>query len=307
MVLPNGVFGLHMAFLHTLKRPVRAPESRTRSGIALYTYDKDKPKESPLAHLEEDDNPTTIGQDRRTELDFPAIPGLTEGTPLANPFEQVMAHLVSLMRSGALPYGTRLPSERDLSEHFEVSRVTLRAVIRTLQQSGYLKTVRGRSGGSTVVWQHDTAQTAPPAPRLSPAMKERLLDSLVFRSILEPGAAELAAARPLDDTQRATLQAHLAAVRAAGMNARIPDAELHGYIGELSGCKALAESIENLQLLLNEQLMKVLPEIGPAMDHSNEQHERVVAAILDGDPATARQIMHDHVEATRELILGFLQ
>lgn len=260
-----------------------------------------------MAHLEEDAIAPERGKNDRAELDFPAIPGLAEGAPLTNPFEQVMAHLVSLMRSGALPQGTRLPSERDLSEHFEVSRVTLRAVIRTLQQSGYLKTVRGRSGGSTVIWQGDVDPSEIPAPRLSPAMKERLLDSLTFRSILEPGAAELAASRPLDDSQRETLLRHLATVHAAGMHARIPDAELHGYIGELSGCRALAESIENMQLLLNEQLMKVLPEIGPAMDHSNEQHERVVAAILNGDPATARQVMHDHVEATRELIVGFLQ
>ena len=260
-----------------------------------------------MAHLEERASAPEPGLADRTELDFPAIPGLAEGTPLTNPFEQVMAHLVSLMRSGVLPYGTRLPSERDLSEHFEVSRVTLRAVIRTLQQSGYLKTVRGRSGGSTVIWQADVDPAEVPAPRLSPAMKERLLDSLTFRSILEPGAAELAASRPLTESQRETLKQHLASVHAAGMNARIPDAELHGYIGELSGCRALAESIENMQLLLNEQLMKVLPEIGPAMDHSNEQHERVVAAILNGDPVTARQVMHDHVEATRELIVGFLQ
>lgn len=260
-----------------------------------------------MAHLDTDHNDTTVPSAGAHESpDIPSIPGLLSGTLHTNPFEQVMAHLVSLIHTGHLPYGTRLPSERDLSERFEVSRVTLRAVIRALQQSGYLKTARGRSGGSTVVWRGDTAQRGTP-PRLSPSMKERLLDRLVFRSILEPGAAELAAAQPISSTQREELLRRLENVRAAGMNARIPDAELHGYIAELSGCKALAESIENMQLLLNEQLMQVLPEIGPAMDHSNEQHEQIVAAILDADPETARRIMHEHVEATRELILGFLR
>ncbi|MGJ0204376.1 FCD domain-containing protein [Leucobacter sp. gxy201] len=243
----------------------------------------------------------------RPEFDFDMISGLGQGTPLANPFEQVMAHLVSRMHTGELPFGTRLPPERELSDYFEVSRVTLRAVIRTLQQSGYLRTLRGRSGGSTVIWQGEGDEGAQKPARLSSAMQARLLDSLAFRSILEPGAAELAATQQLTAEQEQELLRLLEEVTAAGMNARIPDAELHGYIGQLSGCKALSESIDNLQLLLNEQLMQVLPEIGPAMDHSNEQHERIVKAILRSDPAAARTIMHEHVEATRGLIVGFIR
>lgn len=245
--------------------------------------------------------------DTPPEFNLDMIAGLPKGVPLANPFERIMAHLVSRIHTGQLPTGTRLPPERELSDFFEVSRVTLRAVIRSLQQSGYLATARGRSGGSTVVWDGETSQTSPSQSALSQAMRDRLLDSLAFRSILEPGAAELAAGQELTAEQRAELTRRLEAVAAAGMHARIPDAELHGYIGELSGCHALSESIDGMQLLLNEQLMRVLPEIGPAMDHSNEQHVQIVRAILESDPDTARRIMHEHVEATRGLIVGFLR
>jgi GntR family transcriptional repressor for pyruvate dehydrogenase complex len=129
----------------------------------------------------------------------------------------------------------------------------------------------------------------------------------VFRSVLEPSAAELAAASKKTTEQEQTLKTLLDDVIAAGMAPRMADAELHGFIAALSGCKALTDSIVNLQLTLNEQLMQVLPELGPAMDHSNEQHVQIVDAILSGDSGTARRVMYEHVEATRELITGFMR
>jgi len=256
-------------------------------------------------------NGTDVGavdeQQDEPSFDFSILNGLPQGKSLKNPFEQVMGLLVSKIHSGQLPPGTRLPPERELSEFLDVSRVTLRSVIRTLQQAGYLRTMRGRSGGSTVVWTGAEAPAAMHSERMSPAMKERLLDSLVFRSVLEPGAAELAASRKLNPEERANLKRYLEGVIAAGMNSRMADAELHGYIASLSGCKALTEAIQNMQLTLNEQLMQVLPEIGPAMDHSNEQHVQVVDAILNGEASRARNIMFEHVEATRELIVGFMR
>lgn len=258
-------------------------------------------------HAEVDSANRYAADDEFAVFDFDVLEGLVKGKPLTNPFEQVMALLVSRIHSGRLPFGTRLPPERELSEYLDVSRVTLRAVIRTLQQQGYLKTARGRSGGSTVIWTGTEGASTAQNSQLSPAMKDRLLDSLVFRSVLEPGAAELAASGSLTPDERLTLRRLLDEVIAAGMNSRIADAELHGFIASLSRCNLLAESIGNLQLTLNEQLMQVLPELGPAMDHSNEQHVQIVEAILAGDPERARRVMHEHVEATRELIVGFIR
>ena len=40
--------------------------------------------------------------------------------------------------------------------------------------------------------------------------------------------------------------------------------------------------------------------------HSNEQHEEIVRAILDGDPAAARRSMAEHLDGTASLLRGFL-
>ncbi|MCV7229068.1 FadR/GntR family transcriptional regulator [Mycolicibacterium komossense] len=222
-----------------------------------------------------------------------------------NPFEEALGQVVSRIRNGDLQAGMRLPPERELSEELQISRTTLRAVIRALQQAGYVRTQRGRSGGSTVIWDRTTQDGS--HRRLSDQMRDRLLDSLRFRSVLEPGAAALAAERGLSAAQRKALELRLAEATTRGPNFRVADAELHGYIAELSDCRALVDAIANVQLILNENLLQVVPFMGPALEHSHEQHAQIVAAICAGDPNRARQVMQDHVGATAELLRTFLQ
>ncbi|MEU6230625.1 FCD domain-containing protein [Streptomyces sp. NPDC047042] len=221
-----------------------------------------------------------------------------------NPFEEALAGLVAQIRAGALPHGTRLPPERDLSEQLGISRTTMRAVIRALQQVGYVRTQRGRAGGSFVIWE--PSANADRHDRLSEQMKDRLRDMVTFRSVLEPGAAALAAEADLSEEQRGELRERLAAASLAGPAFRLADAELHGCIAQLSGCRALVDSIANVQLILNETLLQVVPVIGPALEHSHEQHGAIVDAILAGDPERAREVMRTHVDATAELVRSFL-
>lgn len=222
-----------------------------------------------------------------------------------NLFEVSLTHLVARIRAGELPFGSKLPPERDLSEEMGISRTTLRAVIRSLQQAGFIRTERGRSGGSFVIWQADDAPA--PARRLSDQMRTRLLDTMTFRSVLEPGAAALAARRPLTSGDRSELLARLDAARTSGADFRVADAELHSFISHLSGCHALTEAVGTVQLLLNETLLQVVPLMGPALEHSHQQHDELVAAILDGNVDGARTVMERHVGATTELIRGFLE
>lgn len=231
----------------------------------------------------------------------------TPELPLVNPFEEVIGYLVAAMRSGELPVGTRLPPERELSERLKVSRATLRNVIRSLQQAGYVRTLRGRHGGSVVLWDAER-DSLRPGNRLSPAMKDRLAAALKFRSVLEPGAARLAADNTLTREQEGHLRVLLGSTASPHhQNARLADAELHSYIAELSDCIPLEDAIGNVQLLLNDLLFQILPVFDPAVQNSGDQHSRIIEAIIAGDPDTAGSIMFRHVEATRELVQGFIR
>lgn len=222
----------------------------------------------------------------------------------SNLFEKALTELAGRIRSGEFPYGSRLPAERDLSEDMGVSRTTLRTVVRSLQQAGFIRTERGRSGGSFVIW-HDSESTTP-GGRMSGALRERLLDEMTFRSVLEPGAAALAAERDLSDGEIEALRERLKAARSSAAGFRIADSELHAYIAHLSGCHALEQGIGDVQLLLNQTLLQVVPMMGTALEHSHQQHDEIVAAILSKRPDLARSLMQKHVTATTELIRGFL-
>lgn len=241
-------------------------------------------------------------QDRKWASTEIRLPG--ESAAPRNPFEETLSFLVARIRAGELQTGARLPPERDLSEELSISRSTLRSVIRALQQAGYVHTRRGRSGGSFVVW---TQADATVEEAWSVDMKHRLLDMLRFRSVLEPGGAALAARRKLTPEQRGRLDQLLTAATTEGPEFRNRDAELHGYIAQLSGCRALEEGVANIQLMLNQSLLRVVPVMGPAVAHSHQQHARIVDAILQSDAERARRVMEDHVGATAELMRGFLR
>jgi GntR family transcriptional regulator len=64
--------------------------------------------------------------------------------------EKLRRQLLTDIGSGVLPPGAKLGSERELSEHYGVSRSTLRQVLAALQEAGLVRRVSGRAGGTFI-------------------------------------------------------------------------------------------------------------------------------------------------------------
>lgn len=64
--------------------------------------------------------------------------------------EQLRRRMLTDIGSGTLPPGARLGSERELAEHYGVSRGTLRQVLSKLEEAGLVRRVAGRSGGTFI-------------------------------------------------------------------------------------------------------------------------------------------------------------
>lgn len=228
-----------------------------------------------------------------------------------NAFEITVARLAQAIRLGAVATGERLPPERELAQRLRVSRVTLRQAIAALREAGYLCSRRGRAGGTFVVFPGDSAAVAGRGPASDPAtlardMGEHLYDALDFRRVLEPGAAALAASRPLSAANRANLVGCLTASRDRDpATRRVNDSRLHLAIAAAGGCASVAAAIADVQLRL-DQLLAAIPVLRRNLDHSDAQHTRIVEAILAGDPATARAAMEEHCDGTAELLRGLL-
>jgi GntR family transcriptional repressor for pyruvate dehydrogenase complex len=226
---------------------------------------------------------------------------------VGNVFETTVEQLATAIRLGVFVLGEQLPPERDLADRLGVSRNTLREAIAALRDSGLVTTRRGRGGGTVVTYAgrgsgSDTPVLDGPPVRRGAALE----DALDFRRVVEPGAAWLAATRPLSGDQRDWLDESCRAVREAGVEQhRIADSRLHLAIATLTGSPMVVEAVTRAQAALGE-LLGQIPVLRINIEHSHEQHEQVVAAILAGDADTARTTMEEHCDATSALLRGLL-
>ena len=68
-----------------------------------------------------------------------------------NGFEEALEQILQVVRLGLVPGGERLPAERELADRLGISRVTLREVLKVLQDQGLVESRRGRYGGTFVL------------------------------------------------------------------------------------------------------------------------------------------------------------
>ncbi|QMU77823.1 FadR family transcriptional regulator [Streptacidiphilus sp. PB12-B1b] len=222
-----------------------------------------------------------------------------------NAFEETVERILQAVKLGVFRYGDRLPAERDLAVRLNISRVTLREAIRSLQQAGYVESRRGRYGGTFV-----TYRTTAPGPdelrRVAEDMGGELADALTFRLVLETGAAEQSARRSLSAEQRAHLQRRLTELEQAPPGEyRQADSRFHLAIGELTGSDSLAASIADVRMRLND-LLNAIPMLDHNIENSTAQHRAMVQAILSGDPEGARRATEEHLAGTAALLRAFL-
>jgi len=218
-------------------------------------------------------------------------------------FEDCVERLATAIRLGVYPDGSTLPPERELSVRMGVSRATLREAIAALRTANLVRTTRGRSGGTVV----DHPPVTPGEDRGITTPRAVLMDSLVYRRIVEPGACYLAASRSLDEDERTLLtDAHAGVVEASSpAEHRLADSRLHLAIASLTGSDQLVDAVTNVQAHLHEMLIAI-PSLPVNIAHSSRQHADIVAAILRGNAKRARATMENHCDDTAALLRGLL-
>jgi GntR family transcriptional regulator, transcriptional repressor for pyruvate dehydrogenase complex len=220
-------------------------------------------------------------------------------------FEACVEQLGTAIQLGVYPNGSNLPPERELATRLGVSRATLREAIAALRSARLVETRRGRGGGTVV--RHCPSAPAEGAPLdLGPRRKE-LLDSLVFRRVVEPGGCHIAAGRDLTDEQRDLVVGAHDAVANAGDTAahRQADSRFHLAIATVTESPKTIQAVTAVQADLHDML-NAIPVLEVNIEHSNKQHRAIVNAILKGDAARARRVMESHCDDTASLLRGLL-
>ena len=217
-----------------------------------------------------------------------------------NALEDTVARLVQTVRLGVVGPGESLPSERELAGMYAVSRDTVREAIRELADTGYLVRRRGRYGGTFV------ADPLPGPAETGAVTPQELENVLGLRRVLEGGAARAAAQRNLSAEDRAALwDRHEEASAASETEYRRRDTLLHLTIAELTGIPSLVPLVAENRARVNTWL-ETFPLLPRNIEHSNEQHERIVTAILAGRADAAEVAILEHLAGSEALLRGFL-
>ncbi|MCM1975482.1 MULTISPECIES: FadR/GntR family transcriptional regulator [Streptomyces] len=218
-------------------------------------------------------------------------------------FEEALEQILQVVRLGLVPAGERLPAERELADRLGISRVTLREVLKVLQDQGLVESRRGRYGGTFVLPRPTETGGDELRRRIAEVDIE---DVLRFREVLEVGAAELCAAHGLTDEQADRLREALAGTRDAPLaEYRRQDTLFHLTLAELSGSPTLTAQYAAVRAGVND-LLDCIPLLVRNLEHSQQQHTALVEAVLEGDTDGAREVMREHCAGTAALLRGFL-
>ncbi|WP_063837113.1 FadR/GntR family transcriptional regulator [Phaeacidiphilus oryzae] len=205
----------------------------------------------------------------------------------------------SLIHSGQLTPGDRLPPEREMCERFGVSRVTVREALRVLEASGLVEIRVGAHGGAFV--------TQPSSERVGASIIDLLTLSSVspsevtqVRRVLEVGImpvlAEAAEEEDFADLER-ICEEQEAALKAGHYDVEL-SVEFHTRLAAAthnSAFELLVRSFHGPLLMSLETAQATAPEMGR---RGLSEHRKILAALREGDAETASQIMSDHLSRT---------
>lgn len=209
--------------------------------------------------------------------------------------------LLERIISGELDAGAALPSESEIGETYEVSRVTVREALRVLTTQGI---VRVTSGIGSVVTPLDQWQSLAAILRYRSARGddgEVATQLITVRRMFETEAAALASNR-LTDGALSELSDCVHAMRQASATSDLTafvaaDLRFHDIILQGSGNVFLSALFEPLTRVMTERRAQTssVPEI---QAHAIDEHAAVLRALRSREPERARAAMDHHMQQT---------
>ncbi|PSR21047.1 MAG: hypothetical protein C7B45_12485 [Sulfobacillus acidophilus] len=218
--------------------------------------------------------------------------------------DMIVHRLEEMMLQGELSPGERLPPERDLARSMQVSRTSLRQALAILKNRGLIH-VRAGSGSYT--------QAEPGALVITDlagelgSFKERVLNPMEVRRLLEPQIARLAGERATSEDVEimALLIAAQERQAAAGKIFIEEDIAFHQQIVISINNQILLRIMDDVQLRLRDSREISLSSPAGAQA-SLEGHKRIYDAIRNHQPDAAYEAMANHIETVANLILANL-
>jgi GntR family transcriptional regulator, transcriptional repressor for pyruvate dehydrogenase complex len=209
--------------------------------------------------------------------------------------EVVLSQIKEAILSGQYKPGQKLPSERELTETFQVSRGVIREAIRVLEVTGFVITRKGNSGGAFITnLSFDYIGSA--FLDLFLANKISIPELAKVRHHIEPEIARLAARGITEDGARKLSEAQEAEfIPPSDYPDRIARHQrVHHLLAEMCG-NHFFEAISKSMLHLTKEVVEAVEPDHKAL-HLSGEHAAVVEAVISGDEDRAAEAMRVHLD-----------
>jgi DNA-binding FadR family transcriptional regulator len=215
---------------------------------------------------------------------------------------RVAQALLSEIQQGGLTAGARLPSDRELSTKFEVSRASVREALFALELSGAI-TVRHGDGTYVADLSRGLSQRSGNEIGSTPE------HVIAARLVVEPPVSRLLAASPGDlDLDKVQLELDLA-TRLIDEPAQLPDfvnhsMAFHADLAAMCPNHILSHFASELVEIDRQPLWVLINQI-VLQDHKNRvqlinDHQRILDAIRGDGPQGAEDAMRNHLSLNKD-------
>ena len=224
--------------------------------------------------------------------------------------QEVQTQLIDSITSAHYLPGQKLPSERELMEQFEVSRVTIRDALTGLKSMGLVYIKRGVNGGTFVA--------EPSAMPITESFKNFVQMGRVnfahlveARMLLEPALALAAAQNHTEqDIERleSLLQWASQQLDSSLKEARLKNVRFHHEIARISNNPILIFISDSITQTFSGLIIEITQD---KLDRETIQgliaeHQEILAAIKQGRPEAASSKTREHLLRTYEMYEGVM-
>lgn len=213
-------------------------------------------------------------------------------------YESIVSHIENQILNGALAPGDQLPSERELTQQFGVSRTAVREAIKTLREKGLVEVRLGR--GTYVINKTSRAMQRSFNLLVKIGYTDAFSDLTQIREILEPEIAALAAQYATEEQVQA-MRRTVDVLRDSDLNINDlaeADSDFHLILAEATQNKIIPILLDSITALVHDQRYQLLtlPDRGPMTLH---EHSAILEAIETHNPDAAREAMRQHLQRVR--------
>ena len=224
--------------------------------------------------------------------------------------QEVERQLKKAITDGTFMPGEKLPTELELCDQFQVSRVTIREALKTLKTSGLIEIKRGMNAGAYVCEFTADAITESffNLIHMGRVNYGHLIDARMY---LEPNTARSVAltadTKDLDQLKDLLDKAEKM-VPVSCREARLINVSFHCEVAKISDNPIIHFITESVTQAYSGMLIK---ETSEELDQKGvlaliKQHREILNAIRERDPEKAYNLTRDHLQHAKDMYRRFV-